>query len=124
MSSILTSIKKALGVPADYTVYDPDIILFTNSVLATLNQIGIGPDEGFQIEGADETWESFIGDDPRLNNVKQYVATKVRLAFDPPATSFTIQALKDIAEELEQRIFIAEEVKKWQENHVAIVDLT
>lgn len=114
MSSILTSIKKLLGITEDFEAYDPDIILYTNMVLANLNQIGVGPDEGFQIEDKSDTWESFLDGDPRLNNVKAYIATKVRLLFDPPPTSFGIDALEKVALELETRIYIAREVEKWQ----------
>lgn len=101
----------------DYEVFDPDILLFTNSVLANLNQIGVGPDVGFQIEDKDATWEDFLGTDPRLNNVKAYVHIKVRLLFDAPATSFAIAALESQAKELEFRIYMTAEVATWQEEH-------
>lgn len=112
--SILTSIKKALGLDEDYIAFDPDILLFINSVLANLNQIGVGPVDGFQIEDKTVTWDDFLGDDPRLNNVKALVYTKVRLMFDPPATSFAIEAIENIARELEVRIYTAVEVEKHQ----------
>lgn len=120
--SILNSIKKVLGVPADFTEYDVDILLFINGVLANLNQIGVGPDEGFQIEDAGATWEDFLGSDPRLNNVKNLVAHKVRLSFDPPSTSFAIQSTEALIKELETRIYIAREVEQWQDS-VVIVQL-
>lgn len=113
-TSILTSVKKALGIAELYTPFDADILLHTNSVLSNLNQIGVGPVDGFQIEDSAATWEDFLGDDPRLNNVKTYVYGKVRLIFDPPATSFAIQAMENVNKELETRIYIAREVEKWQ----------
>lgn len=113
-ASILTSTKKALGLDEADTSFDLDILTFTNAVLSTLNQIGVGPKNGFQIEDKVATWDSFLGDDPRLNNVKAYVYLKVRMLFDPPATSFAIQAMQDQAKELEFRIYTAAEVELWR----------
>lgn len=112
--SILTSVKKTLGLEESDESFDLDITLFINSVLSTLNQIGVGPEAGFQIEDKTTTWESFLGTDPRLNNVKAYVYLKVRLMFDPPSTSFAIEAMKKNAEELEFRINMTREVDRWQ----------
>lgn len=120
-SSILTTIKKSMGLLEDYEAFDPDIMLFTNSVLANLNQIGVGPADGFQIEDKVATWESFLGTDPRLNNVKAYVHLKVRLLFDPPATSFAIAALEGQAKELEYRIYTTAEVATWNEENPVVV---
>lgn len=120
-SSILDTVKKSLGIMPDYTAYDPDILLFTNSVLANLNQIGAGPEVGFQIEDASATWESFLGTDPRLNNIRAYVALKVKLLFDPPATSFTIAAYESQARELEYRIYTTAEVTTWRTENPTVV---
>lgn len=112
--SILTTTKKLLGLEESYTVFDTDILLFINSVLATLNQIGVGPENGYQIEDASATWDDFLGGDPRLNNVQTYVYLKVRLLFDPPATSFAIEAMERNTTELGVRIYTMREVEKWQ----------
>lgn len=119
--SILTTVKKSLGLADADTSFDSDILLYINSVLSTLNQIGVGPDDGFQIEDKTATWESFLGTDPRLNNVKVYVHLKVRLLFDPPATSFAIAAIENQAKELEYRIYTAREVAKWQTPVVVVL---
>lgn len=116
-TSILTSVKKTLGIDEMYTAFDPDILLYINSVLANLNQIGVGEDAGFQIEDKVATWESFLGADPRLNNVKAYVSLKVRLLFDPPATSFAIAAFEAQAKEIEYRIYTTAEVTLWETEH-------
>lgn len=102
--SILTSIKKLLGVPEEYDVFDTDIIIHINSAFSTLNQLGVGPPEGFFIEDATEQWGMFLGDDQQINSVKTYVYLKVRLLFDPPTTSFAIDAMKKSAEEYEWRL--------------------
>jgi hypothetical protein len=107
--SILDSTKKALQVPFDYDVYDVDIMMHINSVFATLNQLGIGPAEGYQIEGADETWDSFIGNDVNLNPVKTYVYLKVRLVFDPPQNSYLVTSIKEQIQEIEWRLSVYRE---------------
>lgn len=124
MSSILTTVKKVLGIDEEDTSFDLDITLHINSVLSTLNQLGVGPDEGFMIEDKEATWESFLGTDPRINNVKSYTYLKVRLLFDPPGTSFAITSIENMARELEVRINTFREAEKWEaENPVLVVVL-
>lgn len=113
MASVLTSIKKSLGIDEDYTAFDPDIVMYINTVFSTLTQLGIGPEEGVQIEDKEATWEPLLGTDPRLNFVPSYVLLKVRLLFDPPATSFAIDAIKTQITEYEWRINVVREVDLW-----------
>lgn len=109
MDSILNSIKKILGIAPDYTEFDVDIIMHINSTFSTLNQLGIGPVEGFMIEDDDATWDDFLLGDSRLNSVKTCVGLKVRLVFDPPATSFGITAMENQIKEHEWRLNVARE---------------
>lgn len=102
--SILISIKKVLGVPAEYTHFDLDIIMHINTAFSTLQQLGVGPDEGFMIQDETATWLEFIPEDPRFNFVKTYIFQKVRLMFDPPASSSHIEALNKSIAELECRL--------------------
>lgn len=102
--SILTSVKKVLGIEESYTVFDADITMHINSVFSTLHQLGVGPTDGFSIEDEVAIWSDFIGDDARFNSVKTYVCLKVRILFDPPQTSYLIQAFETQAKELEWRM--------------------
>jgi hypothetical protein len=111
--SILTSTKQALGLAEDYTAFDPDIIMHINSVFSTLNQLGIGPDLGFMIEDKEAFWATFLGSDPRLNNVKTYVYLRVRMLFDPPQTGFHTTAMQEQIKELEWRINVKREAEQW-----------
>lgn len=104
--SILDSTKKALGLGPEYDVFDPDIIMHINSVFVTLQQLGIGPDEGFAIEDADATWNTFLETRQLLNPARQYVFFKVRIAFDPPPTSFHMASLEKQIQELEWRMSV------------------
>jgi hypothetical protein len=112
-TKVLKSVKKVLGLADDYDVFDPDIIMHINSVLSTLNQLGIGPPQGFAIEGDADTWDSFLEGDPRLNNVKTYVCLRVRMIFDPPDRSFIVTAYQDQIKELEWRINAQREDEQW-----------
>lgn len=97
--SILTSTKKILGIADSYTAFDLDIITHINTTLSTLNQLGIGPIAGFAIEDNAAVWTDFGLPLNQLSMVRTYVYLKVRLLFDPPGTSFLIEAMnKQIAE--------------------------
>lgn len=107
MESILTSIKKLLGIEEEYTQFDNDIIMHINSVFLNLTQLGIGPAEGFLIEDDTATWEDFIGDSNQLQAVKSYMYLKVKLLFDPPLSSSVIESMNRMIAELEWRLNVA-----------------
>lgn len=112
-NSILTTVKKNLGIEETYTVFDPDIIIYINSALATLTQLGVGPETGFMIEDSTPTWDAFLGTDPRLNPVKTYVQLRTRMLFDPPQTSYLIEAMKQQIQEHEWRLNVQMEHTIW-----------
>lgn len=106
--SILTSIKKLLGIDENYTHFDADIVMHINSVFSILTQMGVGPANGFSISGKDETWSAFITDKPNIFSlVKSYVYMKVRLLFDPPLSSAAIESINRQISEFEWRLFVA-----------------
>ena len=109
MSSILNSVKKVLGLDLDYTPFDQDVIMHINTAFSTLEQLGVGPPEGFQIEDSSAGWEDFAGEDYRYNAVKTYICLRVRMIFDPPSTSFAIDAMQKQISELEWRLNITRE---------------
>lgn len=111
MDSILNSIKQVVGVEAEDTAFDVDILMHINSTFSTLNQLGIGPDEGFMLEDSSAVWSDYLGDDPQLNSVKTYVYLRVRMLFDPPQNSFTIEAMNKQIAELEWRLNAYHEFK-------------
>lgn len=101
--SILDSIKKLLGIDPDYDAFDVDVIVGINSALMALNQLGVGLD-GFRITGQDETWETFLDGRTDLEAAKTYVYLKTKLAFDTPANSFVVDALKQQMDEYGWRL--------------------
>ena len=102
--SILTSIKKLIGIEESYTFFDDIVLMHINTVFMILNQLGVGPAIPFSIEDATATWSDFLGDATNLAGVKTYIAAKVKLAFDPPQSSAAIEALKQNIAELEWRL--------------------
>lgn len=120
--SILTSTKKVLGIAADYTAFDLDIITHINAVFSTLTQLGVGPAAGFMIEDADAEWYDYIEDDIQLNTVKSYVFLKVRQLFDPPTTSYLIAAMEKQIQEFEWRLNVNRETTEWVDPDPVIID--
>lgn len=109
--SILIGIKKLLNIAETDTAFDPDIIMLINSEFMTLRQLGIGPESGFSIEGPDETWIDFCSNS-RLNEaIRSFVYMRVRMVFDPPASSVVADAINSRISELE-----------WRLNHQAEMD--
>lgn len=109
MDSILTSVKKTLGIVEEYTHFDPELILHINSVFMILNQLGVGPEGGFSISDASAVWSDFFGERTDIDAVKTYMGLKVRLLFDTTASSAVIESLNKSANELEWRINVQAE---------------
>lgn len=105
--SILESVKHLLGPGSCDDHFDDDLIIFINGVFSQLTQLGVGPEKGFSIDGPDKFWEEYISNDPKLEMVKTYMYTKVRLRFDPPQSSSVIQLMQQDASELEWRLNVA-----------------
>lgn len=104
MDSILTSVKKSLGIDSEYDHFDADITMCINTVLNILNQLGVGPEQGYSITDDTQTWYEFLGERKDLESVKTFVYMKVKLIFDPPSNSFLIDSINKILSELEWRI--------------------
>ena len=112
MESILTSIKKLIGITEDYKHFDTDLIIHINSVFMILSQMGIGPDNGFSISDETTTWNDYLPEgDKNFEAVKTYIYLKTRLIFDPPQSSSTMEAIKQTISELEWRLNVEAEQK-------------
>ena len=104
MDSILTSVKKIIGISEEDESFDTDLIMHINSVLMILNQLGVGPEDGFSITDKSAVWTDVIGDNKLIEATKTFVGLKVRLIFDPPTSSAHIESLKEIIKEFEWRL--------------------
>ncbi len=115
MDSILTSIKKLLGITEEYKQFDPDVIMFINSAFSVLTQLGVGSEDGYSIKSDEETWDDYLLaneiESGQLEMVKTYVYLKTRVAFDPPSSSFVLDAFNKQISELEWRINVVVDPK-------------
>lgn len=112
-NSILKSVKKTLGIDPSFTNFDTDILMHINSAFAVLNELGVGPELGYQIEDDTALWAAFYGTDPRYNLIRTYVYLKVRILFDPPNTGYLVTALNEQIREYETRISYYRETTGW-----------
>ena len=105
--SILVSVKKLLGLDASYTEFDTDIIIHINSVFSILQQLGVGPDNGFAITGDSETWSQYTNSKLEIRDVISYMYMRVKMLFDPPTNSSILNSYKDMINEFEWRLNVA-----------------
>lgn len=104
MNSILTTTKKMIGLTEEYEIFDVDIITYINSTFAVLRELGVGPNEGFSIDGPEAVWDDFVAPGPLQSLVRAYMPLKVRLLFDTTMTSGVNEAIKGQISDLEWRI--------------------
>lgn len=104
IDSVLDSIKKVLGDNPEFEYFNPDIIMQINTFFTVLTQIGVGPKEGVFITDNTTTWSDLFGTDARLNSIKTYIFSRVKLLFNPSQNSSYNEILKDTIKELEWRL--------------------
>lgn len=107
--SILASIKQMLGVTDDVTAFDNELISHINSTFLSLNQLGVGSDDGFYITGYNEIWSQFVNDPRLADPAREFVYLKTRLIFDPPASSVVSDACNQRLQEIEWRLNVLAE---------------
>lgn len=122
MDSILTTIKKMLGITEEYKHFDTDIMVHINTVLLTLNDVGVGPEKVASIKDESDTWTGTLGELQDMEAIKTYIYLKVRLAFDPPSSSAVMDAMNKLATEIEWRLHSREEYKVSETNESDDID--
>lgn len=124
-TSILKSTKKVLGIAIDDTSFDLDIMTFINSAFANLQDLGIGPEEGFEVEDEDTDWDDVgIVSVPILSMTKTCVYLRVRMMFDPPQTGYLVDSMNRQLQEHDWRLSQMREQTEWVDPDppVVIVD--
>jgi hypothetical protein len=106
MESILTSIKKLLGIGEADTNFDDDIIMHINSVIFILTQLGVAPEKNFSIDDKVPVWDDYVPASQNLRVIRSYIYLRVRLLFDPPLTGVMCDIMKKQADEFEWRIMV------------------
>lgn len=113
-TSILKSTKKVLGIAIDDTSFDLDIMTFINSAFANLQDLGIGPEEGFEVEDEDTDWDDVgIVSVPILSLTKTCVYLRVRMLFDPPQTGYLVDSMNRQLQEHDWRLSQMREQTEW-----------
>lgn len=110
--SILDSIKQLLGIDVNDTSFDKELIIHINGALMILNQLGVGPEDGYLIVDKNNTWDEFVPGQKNLEAIKSSVYLKVRLIFDPPQNSFLVNALEKQMAEYDWRITLQSNTSK------------
>ena len=109
--SILLTIKTLLGIGPEHDSFDEEIKIHINTAFMMLNQIGVGPPNGFYITGKDEVWKDFT-DRMDIEAIKTYIYLRVRLLFDPPQMGYLVTVLREQIEEFEWRLNVQVENSK------------
>lgn len=108
-SSILESIKRMLGVSPYDDGFDGELKDQINAEFLTLHQLGVGPENGFSITGPDDVWTEYTDNPKLVEAVRQFIYLRVRLVFDPPASSVIADAINNRISELEFRLNVQAE---------------
>ena len=103
--SVLNTIKSMIGPSALYEGFNTDLMVHLNSSLMELAQIGVVP-EGTVLENETTTWADLIGENKKLEGIKSYLYFKVKIMFDPPASSTILAAYQEEIKRLEWRLMI------------------
>lgn len=107
--SILSSVKKLIGINDDDTTFDLDIILNINAAAATLYQLGV-LQKPFTVSSKADTYDDLLpgGSDDVINQIKMYFVYKTRIGFDSASLTGTmIQTIKELISEAEWRLMVS-----------------
>lgn len=107
--SILSSVKKLIGISEDDTSFDLDVMLNINAAASTLFQLGV-IEKPYTITSKEDIYTDMIpdGTEDIINQVKMYFVYKTRLGFDSSTmTGTVIEALKEMIAEAEWRMMIS-----------------
>lgn len=100
--SILEGVRRGCQVDQECDDFDADLIPIANSIFSKLTRLGVG--QAFELSNTSQCWDDYLLDKTLLGFVKQYVQKKVRLSFDPPASTSVADAFKKEVDELEWNI--------------------
>ena len=104
--SILTTVKKQLGITEDYVAFDEQILVSINTTMAIIRQLGAGPGNALSVVDKTTTWSALMNGNTNLDELVSYIYLRVRLEFDPPTNSFVVDSMQNQIRELEYRICV------------------
>lgn len=107
--SILSSVKKIIGITEDDNSFDLDIMLNINAASSTLFQLGV-LQKPYTITSKEDTYDDLLPgcSEDVINQIKMYFVYKTRLGFDSSTLSGTvIEVIKEMIKEAEWRLMIS-----------------
>ncbi len=104
MNSILDSMKQLLGMNIDDEDFNAELIIHINSVFTILHDIGVGPVDGFSIGDETATWDLYPVNSMMRDLIKTYMFLKIKMVFDPSASSSITETTKSLLAEYEWRL--------------------
>lgn len=108
---ILLTVKRMLGISDEDKAFDMELVVFINTALMVIHEVGVGADDFRITPEGEETWHDFIEDNVDLIGVQTFVYLKVRIAFDPPQSSYVLDSMQKQADELLWRLNVTSENK-------------
>lgn len=106
--SILSSVKKLIGILDDDKSFDLDIMLNINAALTTLFQLGVLKNP-YTVTSKDDTYDDLLPGVSAdvVNEIKMYLVYKTKLGFDSSTLSGTvIEVIKEMIKESEWRLMV------------------
>ena len=104
METILTTVKKLLGITEYDDSFDTDILVHINAVNMILSQLGVKECEEHLLIKECDTWDVLFNGNDELECLKSYFYFSVKLAFDPPSSTALLESLNRMKNEIEWRI--------------------
>lgn len=107
--SILSSVKKLIGISEDDESFDLDIMLNINAAASTLFQLGVLK-KPFTVTSKEDIYEDLApcATEDVINQIKMYFFYKTRIGFDSATMSGTVmEALKEMIKEAEWRLMVS-----------------
>ena len=100
-TSILKSVRSAVGLDAEDSSFDLELLMHNNGSIMILHQNGIGMP--IHVEDVDAVWEDFknpmqVDANPMFSAAKTFIFIKTKILFDPPPPS-TIKYMAEAADE-------------------------
>ena len=105
--TILNDIKLLLGLTAAYGPFDAQILMYINTALLSISQIGVEGGRNLEVDDKTE-WGALYPNNAEadLKALKSLIYYKVWLAFDPPASSSLASSVENMIKELEFRVYV------------------
>lgn len=109
---MLKDIKRAVGLSEEDDGFDIEMLMYINSIIGVLSQLGLKEADTHPIIDKDLTWEQFFNGRTDLEMIKMYIILRTRMLFDPPTSNAAIESIKSLISDYEWRIVNMDTVRR------------